>query len=97
MQRLKVIVTIASLLVVCFSLYFFLSHSNSTKQSNVETSIMNEATESDETTEKSNTEEKGVSEAAAPEKDVKIEDVSIELADGKKEEILEDELSLIHI
>ncbi|UGB28893.1 SGNH/GDSL hydrolase family protein [Metabacillus sp. B2-18] len=91
MQRLKVIVTIASLLIVCFSLYFYLSHSNSTKKSNVETSVMNEATESDETTEKSNTEEKGVSEAAAPEKDVKIEDVSIELADGNKEEILEDE------
>jgi lysophospholipase L1-like esterase len=91
MQRRKVIVTIASLLVVCFSLYFFLSHSNTAKQSNVKTSIMNEATESDETTEKSNTEEKSASKEETPEKDMKIEDVSIELADGKKEEILEDE------
>ncbi|MCM3164928.1 SGNH/GDSL hydrolase family protein [Metabacillus litoralis] len=91
MQRLKVIVTIASLLVVCFSLYFFLSHFNQTKQSNIETSIMNEATESVETSEKSNTEDKKISEEAPLEKDVKIEDVSIELADEEKKEIVEDE------
>lgn len=91
MQRLKVIVTIASLLVVCFSLYFFLSHFNQTKQSNVETSIMNEATESVETSEKYNTEDKKISEEAPLEKDVKIEDVSIELADEEKKEIVEDE------
>jgi len=91
MQRLKVIVTIASLLVVCFSLYFFLSHFNQTKQSNIETSIMNEATESVETSEKSKTEDKKISEEAPLEKDVKIEDVSIELADEEKKEIVEDE------
>ncbi|MCM3410397.1 SGNH/GDSL hydrolase family protein [Metabacillus litoralis] len=91
MQRLKVIVTIASLLVVCFSLYFFLSHFNQTKQSNIETSIMNEATESVDTSEKSKTEDKKISEEAPLEKDVKIEDVSIELADEEKKEIVEDE------
>ncbi|WP_257536023.1 SGNH/GDSL hydrolase family protein [Metabacillus litoralis] len=91
MQRLKVIVTIASLLVVCFSLYFFLSHFNQTKQSNIETSIMNEATESVDTSEKSKTEDKKISEEAPLVKDVKIEDVSIELADEEKKEIVEDE------
>ncbi|WP_226669795.1 SGNH/GDSL hydrolase family protein [Metabacillus litoralis] len=46
MQRRRVLVIIASLIIICFSLYFILYHTNSTKQLNVETEIMNEAIDS---------------------------------------------------
>ncbi|MGM0877329.1 MAG: SGNH/GDSL hydrolase family protein [Bacillota bacterium] len=91
MRRLKVMVIIASLLVVCFTLYLFLSDSNQTKQINVETSIMNGATDSDETTDESTTEEENVSEDTAPEKKEQVEVVSSDIADEEEEEVVDGE------
>jgi|GEM_PF-1134294 len=79
-------VILASLLVVCFSLYLVLSNSNQSKQINVETSIMNGAADSDEKTDHSITKDEKVSKDPAPEKEVKVEDVSIDLADEEVKE-----------
>jgi len=79
---------LASLLVVCFSLYLFLSNSNQTKQINVETSVMDGAAESDAMTDESITEDEKVSEGTAPEEEVKVEDVSIDMADKEEEDVV---------
>ncbi|MGM7719873.1 SGNH/GDSL hydrolase family protein [Metabacillus sp. Hm71] len=86
MGRLKVTIIIASLLVICFSLYLFLSNSNQTKQVDVETSFINGATDSNEMTGKSHTEEETVTEDASPEKEEQVEDVSGNIADKEEEE-----------
>lgn len=72
---------LASLLVVCFSLYLFLSNSHQTKQINVETSVMNGVADSNELTDQSITEDEKVSEDSAPENEVKVEDVTIDMAE----------------
>ena len=78
MQRKKLIIIFASLLVVCFSLYFFFSYSHQTKEIHIETSATNEAADSKE---KSKPVEKAISDDTANEKDVKVEDVSINMTD----------------
>ncbi|HZH58957.1 MAG TPA: SGNH/GDSL hydrolase family protein [Metabacillus sp.] len=88
MRRRKLMFILASLLVVCFSLYLFLSNSNQTKQINVETSVMDGAAESDAMTDESITEDEKVSEGTAPEEEVKVEDVSIDMADKEEEDVV---------
>lgn len=87
MRRLKGIVIIASLLVVCFSLYLFLSNSNQTKQISVETSNMSE------TADKSITDKEKATEDTAPEKKEQVEVDSSVIAGKEEEEVVDGEKS----
>ncbi|OAS85998.1 SGNH/GDSL hydrolase family protein [Metabacillus litoralis] len=86
MRRRKLTIILASLLVVCFSLYFFHSYSYQTKQLNEEISAMNGAADSDEMTDQSKTEDEKI-----PEKKVKVEDVSIDIAEKEEKEVVNGE------
>lgn len=85
MRRLKGIVVIASLLVVCFSLYLFLSNSNQTEHIAVETSNMTG------TTDESVTDEENASEDTSPEKEEQVEDDSSDIAGKEEEEVVDGE------
>lgn len=87
MRRLKGIVIIASLLVVCFSLYLFLSNSNQTEHIAVETSNMTG------TTDESVTDEENASEDTGPEKEEQVEDDSSDIAGKEEEEVVDGENS----
>ncbi len=88
MVKQKILILIVSLLVVSFSLYFFLSDSNQTKPASVETKIMNEETDSNENTEQSLAEENQNSKETEREKEAVVEDVSVEMAkDEEKEKV----------
>ena len=97
MKRLKVLVIIVGLLVVCFNLYLFFSDSNQTKQISVETSIMQGQTGSDEKTDETIVDDENVSEDTAHKKEEQIEDVSIELAAEEEEVVEDDNNKLINI
>ncbi|KKI92046.1 hypothetical protein WQ54_11435 [Bacillus sp. SA1-12] len=90
MGRLKVTIIIASLLVICFSLYLFLSNSNQTKQVDVEVSL-NGAADSNEMTGKSQKKEETVAEDESPEKEEQVEDVSGNIEDNEEEEVADSE------
>jgi lysophospholipase L1-like esterase len=84
MRRLKGIVIITSLLVVCFSLYLFLvkSNPNQTEKIAVETSNITV------TTDEAITDEEHASENTGPEKEEQNEDVSSEIAGKEEEEVV---------
>jgi lysophospholipase L1-like esterase len=87
MRKLKGIVIITSLLVVCFSLYLFLfkSNPNQTEKITVETS--NRTVTIDEAI----TEEKQASENTGSEKEEQDRDVSSDIAGKEEEEVVDDE------
>ncbi|MCM3655522.1 SGNH/GDSL hydrolase family protein [Metabacillus litoralis] len=87
MRRLKGIVIITSLLVVCFSLYLFLfnSNPNQTKQIALETSNITV------TTDEAITDEEHASENTGPEKEEQDGDVSSDIAGKEEEEVVDGE------
>ncbi|QGQ45558.1 SGNH/GDSL hydrolase family protein [Metabacillus sediminilitoris] len=87
MRRLKGIVIITSLLVVCFSLYLFLFNSNpkQTKQIAVETSNITV------TTDEAIMDEENASEDTGPEKVEQVEDDSSDMAGKEEEEVVDGE------
>lgn len=87
MRRLKGIVIITSLLVVCFSLYLFLfnSNPNQTKQIALETSNITV------TTDEAITDEEHASENTGPEKEEQDGDVSSDIAGKEEEEVADGE------
>lgn len=105
MRRKKGIILFASLLGICFAVYFFLTFSFQSNKINIETAIKNEATITNETLDKSLTEKKGIStdktsdpiseeenrEETEHEIEEQVEVVSVQLVDEEEKEAEETE------
>ena len=87
MRRLKGIVIITSLLVVCFSLYLFLFNSNPSQTKQMAVDISNITVTPDEAI----TDEEHASENTGPEKEGQDEDVSSDIAGKEEEEVVDGE------
>lgn len=84
MKKRKVWLLIASMLVVCFSVYFVLSDSKQTRQEIVET--LNVSENSNEKIDESLTEKE-----SDPENAEMVEDVTVEMAESEQEEVVDGE------
>lgn len=85
MRRLKGIVIITSLLVVCFSLYLFLFNSNPSQTEKITVETSNRTVMKDEAI----TDEEHASENTGPEKEEQDEDISSDIAGKEEEEVVD--------
>lgn len=91
MMNRKVFILLASLIVVACSFFFFLPSFNQTEPTAVETSVMNEKADFHENQEESLSEENHIPKDIDREKKESVEDVSVELAKDKENEMADNE------